>query len=88
MEPKKTKTGEIGIRYGVLSDPISKQLSDQGYKFDTKKVTQFQNELDAVNTLRFGSNLLTDSMVDKILPKLHKAIVAHVAKANGLAVLK
>jgi hypothetical protein len=78
----------VGLSYGVLSAPLSKQLDEQGLKYDPKKMEQFEIECDAINTLRFGSNLLTDSMVEKILPKLHKKIVAHVAKANGKAVVK
>lgn len=78
----------VVISYGVLSEPLSEQLSKQNFKYDEKKVAYFQKELDAINTLRFGTGLLTDSMVDKILPKLHKAIVAHVAKQEGLKVKK
>ena len=70
----------VGISYGVLSEPLSEQLSKQNLKYNEKKVAYFQKELNSINTLRFGTKLLTDSMVDKILPKLHKAIVAHVAK--------
>lgn len=79
---------KIGLAFGVLSDPISKQLTKQKFKFDPKKVKVFEKEADAVNQLRFGSNLLTDSMVDKIIPKLYKKIVQHVAKENKLTVLK
>jgi hypothetical protein len=77
----------IGLGYGVLSDPINKQLDKQGFKYDKKKIAQFEQEREAINILRFGSGLLTDSMVDKIIPKLHRKIVAHVAKENGLSVL-
>lgn len=78
----------IGLSYGILSDPLNKQLDKLGLKYEEKKIAQFQKELDAVNTLRFGSELLTDSMVDKIFPKLHKKVIAHVAKANGQSVVK
>jgi hypothetical protein len=78
----------IGLSYGILSDPLNKQLDKQGVKYDKKKIAQFEEEREAINRLRFGSGLLTDSMVDKILPKLHKKIIAHVAKANGQKVVK
>jgi len=78
----------VGISYGILSEPLDKQLDKQGLKYDKKKIAEFQEELEAVNILRFGSGLLTDSMVDKILPKLHKKIMAHVAKANGMSIIK
>lgn len=78
---------KIGLSFGCLSEPISKQLKIQGFKFNEKNVTVFEKEVDAINQLRFGSNLLTDSMVDKIIPKLYKKIVAHVAKENGLSIV-
>lgn len=78
----------VGLSYGVMSDPLNKQLDKQGLKYDKKKISTFEAEREAINTLRFGSNLLTDSMVDKILPKLHKKIMAHVAKSNGQSVIK
>ena len=78
---------KIGLRYGILSDTLEKQLDQQGLKYDKYKIKQFEKEREAVNTLRFGSRLLTDSMVDKIWPKLHKKIITHVAKANKLNVI-
>jgi hypothetical protein len=78
----------VGLSYGILSEPLEKQLDKQGLNYDKKKIAQFEKERDAINILRFGSGLLTDSMIDKILPKLHKKIISHVAKANGLKITK
>lgn len=78
----------VGISYGVLSESLCNQLDKQGLKYDKKKMEYFQKEIEAINTLRFGSGLLTDSMVDKILPKLHKKIMSSVAKSNGKSVVK
>lgn len=86
MSEEQNKTRTIGLSYGVLSDPIAKQLDKQGFKYDKEKIEVFQREITAINTLRFGSELLTDSLVEKILPKLHKKIVAHIAKANRASV--
>jgi len=72
----------VGIAYGVLSDPISKQLEVQGFKFNKKKIEQFEKELDALHVLQFGCGLITDNMYGKILEKLHKKIVSHVSKQN------
>jgi len=83
----KSENRKIGLGFGCLSEPIGKQLKAQGFKFDAKKVAVFEKEVDAVNQLRFGSNLLTDSMIDKIIPKLYKKIVQHVAKENKLSIL-
>lgn len=70
----------VGISYGVLSDPLRKQLDKQGLKYDKKIISKFEKQREAVNVLRFG--ILTDSMLDTILQKLHKQIIAHVAKEN------
>jgi len=77
----------VGISFGVMAVKLSSQLEKQGFKFNEKQVTIFQKEMDCVNQLRFHSHLLTDSMVDKCFQKLHKVIVAHVAKENGMKVL-
>ena len=82
------KSINVGIGYGIFSEPLDKQIDKQGLKYDKKKIAQFEKERDAVNTLRFGSGLLTDSMIDKILPKLHKKVMAHIAKANGMNLVK
>lgn len=79
-----TENKSIGLSFGALSDPISKQLEKQGFNFTKKTVEVFEKEVDAINQLRFGSGLLTDSMVDKIIPKLYKKVVAHVCKINKL----
>lgn len=83
-----TENRQIGIHFGALADPLSKQLDSQGFKFNKNKIECFEAEIDAINTLRFGSGLLTDSMVDKMIPKLYKKIVAHVAKENKLQIKK
>ena len=80
MDNKKT----LGIGYGIMCEPISVQLDKQGFQYDKKKIDLFEAEREAINTLRFGSGLLTDSMIDKIFPKLHKKIVAHVALKNKM----
>jgi hypothetical protein len=81
-----TKT--ISIGYGILCDPISKQIDDMGLTYNEKEIKGFEIELDAIQTLRFGSGLLTDSMYDKMLPKLHKKIVSHIAKQNKMSINK
>lgn len=82
--PKK----EIGLSFGALSPAISKQLDEQKFKYGKKKIEQFEREIDAIQTLRFGSGLLTDGMYDKIIKKLYGKIVSHVAQQNGFKVNK
>ncbi len=81
-------TKKIGLGFGILCEPISKQLKKQGFKFNSEKIKDFEKQVDAINTLRFGSGVITDSMMDKIGPKLYKKIVDHVAKENKLVVKK
>lgn len=83
------ETKKVGLSFGIMSEPISKQLKTQGFKFNKETIKDFQEEINAINVLRFSeSDLLTDKMLDKIIPKLHKKIVQHVAKQNKLSVVK
>jgi SpoU rRNA methylase family enzyme len=77
----------VGIYFGVFSDPLNTQLKKQGFKYNEKRVTEFEKQRDAINVLRF-SDLLTDGMTDKICKKLHSKIVSHVAKENKMKVVK
>jgi hypothetical protein len=79
---------QVGLSYGILAQPLNIQLDKQGFKYNKKTVEVWESERQAINTLRFGSGLITDSMIDKIIPKLHKKIVQHVAKQNGQKVVK
>lgn len=81
------QTQKVGLSYGIISDPLNKQLDKQGFKYNKKVIADFEEERKAINILRFGSGLLTDSMLEKVIFKLHKKIVAHVAKANGEKVI-
>lgn len=83
-----SSTRKIGLGFGVLSAPLVEQLEKQDFKFKEQVIKDFQKEVDAINVLRFGSGLLTDSIVEKIIPKLYKKIVAHVVKENKLSVVK
>lgn len=80
-------TLQVGISYGAMSEPISTQLTKQGLQFDVKKVTRFEELLDHFHHLRF-SDLLTDSMCDTILKKLHKQIMQHVGKKNNRPIIQ
>lgn len=73
---------QVTIGYGVLCEPIAKQLKKQGFKYNHDTIKRYEKELQALNMLRFGSGILTDSMFDKILTRLHKKIIAHVKHTN------
>jgi hypothetical protein len=77
----------VGIYFGILSDTLDAQLKKQGFKYNKKRVAEFEKQRDAINVLRF-SDLLTDGMTDKIFKKLHSKIVSHVAKENKMKVIK
>jgi hypothetical protein len=76
----------VGIHFGALSDPLAKQLTDQLLKFSPKEVKFFQQDMDALMTLRIRYSL-PESMTDKIMGKIHKKIVAHVAKAEKMNIV-
>jgi len=77
---------KIGLSFGCLSDKLCFQLDKQKLKYNGKKIAEFQEYVDAVNLLRF--EYLTDKMKDKIVSKLNKQIVRHVAKENKLKINK
>ncbi len=78
MDNKET----VLIRYGAMADSLATQLIKQKLKYAKERVAVFQKEIDAINQLRFGSNLLSESMVDKLFNKLHKKILSHLDKNN------
>lgn len=75
----------VGLSFGVMSDSISKQLRSQKLKFSKDKVSQFEKQIDAVHRLRFG-DILTDGMTEKIFTRLHRKIMAHIAKENEMKI--
>lgn len=77
----------FGIHFGALSEPIHKQLKNQGLKFDETQVKNFERQLEAITILRF-SNLLPDSIATKVFDKLYKRIQTHVCKVNKLKIVK
>lgn len=80
MENNEIDRLKIGIHYGLLADPISEQIKNQGFICD-EKISKFEKTFDSLQVLRF-SDLLTDGMYDKILTKFHKQLIRHVAKIN------
>jgi hypothetical protein len=77
------ETKQVGIHFGALADDLSIQLKDQGLKYDPKTIENFEKALDGLVRLRF-LGVVIDSQYNKILPKLHKKIMQHVAKANKM----
>lgn len=86
-ETGKTVTKSIGIHFGILCDPLEKQLKDQGLKFKKQDVQEFQEYMDAIEHLRCGL-LLPEGQVEKIRLRLHRKIVSHVAKCEKLKIKK
>lgn len=78
----------IALDYGMMFDSIAKQLRKQRIQFDAEKIKSFQKQLNAIWTLRLGGCQLPDSMHDRLILTLHKAVIAHVAEINKLKVIK
>lgn len=75
---------KIEIRFGITSPVLTKQLVEQGFKYNQEQIGVFEKEIEAINRLRFGSQLLTESATHKIWEKLHNKIVKHIMEENGL----
>lgn len=85
--PDVNHSTELGIHFGALADPISKQLKQQGFKFDAEQVKHFEKQLDAITRLRFA-DLIADTVATKAFNKLYKRIQQHVCKVNKLSIVK
>lgn len=49
-------TQNIGLNYGAISDPLSKQLKQQGLEFDVKVITNLEKCLDGLIRCRMQGN--------------------------------
>lgn len=78
---------QIGLHFGALSESLEEQLTKQGFTFEIEEVRRFDAQANAIVTLSLGF-IITDSIKDKCLAKLHANIVKHVCKMNGLNPVK
>jgi hypothetical protein len=78
---------QFGIHFGALADSLRKQLRDQKFKYDPKKVMDFEKDYKAILRLKFR-DILPDTLARKATDKLYKKIQSHVLKANKLHVVK
>lgn len=74
---------EFGISFGVMSPKISAQIRKQKFAFKKETVKDFEEQLNAIHTLRFA-DILLDKMYDKCIERLYKKIRSHVCKQNKL----
>jgi len=85
MEAQTVKTKRLpdtfGIRFGLLSPKIAKQIKEQGLKYNGDDVEEFERMRDAIFTLGFGG-LIIDSQEKKLWIKLYNKILRHVGKVN------
>ena len=68
---------KIELRYGLLCEPISKQLKDQGFDLPESDLKYFDRIKDALNCIMF-SGFTTDSEYQKINLRVHKYITKKV----------
>jgi hypothetical protein len=73
---------QVKLAYGVVTDTLAKQISEQGLSFDKKAINQFQKQQTAIHTLRFG-NIITDSVADKAFKRLHNRVMGHLQSMNA-----
>ena len=85
MGNEKTQTFRIG--FGFLVPPIDEQLKAAGYKFNEKKVAEFECIRQHITQLRFA-DIFTDSMYDIVIKRLFNKIQKHVVKENNLKEVK
>jgi hypothetical protein len=78
---------QFNIGFGALVPPISKQLKEQGFKFDTEKVKHFEKLRESITYLQF-SDMLNDKAREKAIKKLFTQVRQHVMKKNKLKLVQ
>lgn len=73
----------LNICFGAMTDPITKQLRKQGFKFDKEKINKFQSLWNNMFTLRIHG-ILSDGHFYICQKKLYNKIKSHVMKVNGI----
>lgn len=68
---------KLGLKFGALSDPISTQLRQQGFKFNVKEIMHLQEDLQAIQRLRI-KGYVGDALSGKLYDKLFKKISKHL----------
>lgn len=71
----------IKLSYGLLEPPLRVQIKKLGLKYDPKEMIHFEKDRKALYRLWY-SKLLSDSMFNELLFKLHKKVMQHLDKAN------
>lgn len=66
---------EIGLHFGLLADPIEKQLNEQGFTLGKDK--EYEDYADSILDL-WMDNILTEKEKNKCLDRLFKRITKHV----------
>ena len=65
------------MQFGIMSDSVEKQLTDQNIKFKNEEIDRIQKMLESVYCLKFSS-ILSDKLSDKCYEKIMRKLIAHV----------
>ena len=69
------------ISLGIMTDTIAKQLDGQGFKYNRKKVEEFEEWRDSLNQL-YITGLVNDKELSSVKRKIFTRIKAHVVQQN------
>ncbi len=72
---------QVGIRYGAISDPIEEQLNKQGFTLGERAKLVEKMAYGLVLNHMYG--ILTDSVYDRALQRLHKHIISQIKPMDG-----
>ena len=72
---------QISINYGVISAPIEEQLNEQG--FTLGKHAEIVEKMACGLILNHVHGILTDSVYDRALQRLHKHIISQIKPMDG-----
>ena len=74
---------KFGIHFGLLSEPLSEQLTSQGLLFDEAAIKLFQDDSEAILSL-WMSDYMNDTQKNKMQDKLFRDIQKHIMAKNKL----
>lgn len=79
MEQPESQPAQMTLSFGAMADPLTVQLRQQRFKFDTKTIKGYQHFVESYLMLRI-SGYLSESESASALSRINKSIVGHVKK--------
>jgi hypothetical protein len=80
------ETKNLSIHFSAMAPTISKQLTQQEFKFDDSEVKTFEKLKDSIIWLSLH-DIMNDGQVKKAYDKLFTKIKRHVSQQNKIKII-